>query len=237
MASVRPALADTLEQLPGAETAATNALNALSPSLRGLASLALDLRPGSNALPRTLGELSSTLVDAVRPLHELPEFAGRLGSTLTTVQDLSREPSTDGAIRKLTSVVEALRPTIQTLEPAQVYCNVVATMFSNFASVLGGYGLGPDGPPLVAFAITHVGAQGELLQQGKPSPNVDINYQPTENATECAGGNEPADGVTQHFNNPSGNVGHAHPNTAPPAASHALAKQAGLLTPPAGVQP
>jgi hypothetical protein len=110
-------------------------------------------------------------------------------------------------------------------------------MFLNLGGVFSLFGVGQQGPPVVPFSLTNIGAQGEILQQGKPSPNVDIDYVPTENATECASGNEPANGVSQLFNNPPGNLGHDHLTTTPPAASYALAQKAGLLTPPQGWKP
>ena len=237
LAEVRPAIGSTIERLPPAETAATEALSRLTPSLNGLARLAVDLRAGGEALPNTLGEMNSTLAAGVRPMQQLPTLATNLRATLFVVKEVSRRKATDGAVRKLSDVVAALGPTLQTLEPAQVYCDVVPGMFWDFADALTGLELGPNGPSVIPFAITNIGAKGELLQQGRPSPNVNIDYVPTENATECASGNEPANGVTQSFNTPPGNLGHRHPSTEPPAASYALAAKAGLLTPPAGWHP
>lgn len=236
IAGVRPALASTIEVMPGAETAATRALTFLHPSLEGLARLAVDLRAGAAALPGTLGQINTTLVAGVPPARQLPAFADRLRSTLATLESVTRRRPTDRAVVKLTDVVQAADPTLALLTPAQVYCNVIPPMFLNFASFVLGFGVG-QGPSIPMFSFTNLGASGELLQQGRPSSNVDINYVPTENASECASGNEPANGVTQRFNNPPGQLGHAHPVTAPPPASWAFAGKAGLLTPPQGWQP
>lgn len=237
MAGARVPLGQTIAAAPATELAVTDALTRVTPALNDLAQLAVDLRPGAARLPGTLDAVNATLSAGTKPLQQLPDFARRLGQTLDTVRTVSRMPSTDGAVRQLISLVDAAKPTVETLEQAQVFCNVVPVMFRNLAGAVTGLRLGPKGPPTAAFSLTHLGADGEVLQQGKPSRNVGINYQPIENETECEGGNEPSNGATQSFNSPPGPNGHDHVETKPPATSYQYAREAGLLTPPPGWKP
>lgn len=232
-----PALGGTIEALPPAEATLTVALNRLAPSLDRLAKFAVALEPATARLPRTLPEVSGTLRAGVGPMERLPRFSRRLRSTLRVLRKVSRRPATDGAIRKLRDTVRAARPTLETLEPAQVHCNVISILFNSFENALSSLGLGTEGPTLEVIGVTTIGGHGELLQQGKPSSNININYQPVENETECESGNEPADGETQRLASPPGPNGRRHPPTAPPAASRALAEKAGLLSKPEGWRP
>lgn len=236
LAEVRPALGAAIDRLPATEATVTDALTRLRPALDDVANFAVALRPGVRRLPRAVAGVNTALHAGVPPLRQLPAFGRRLTSTLRVIDRTARAKATDGTMRKLSELVDAAKPTIASLEPAQVHCNVIPVMFHNLAGVSRGYGIGREGPPIVPFSLTHLGANGELLQQSKPSPNVAINYQPNENADECEGGNEPYDG-TQSFNNPPGDNGKSHVPTRPPADAYTRARAAGLLETPRGWRP
>jgi virulence factor Mce-like protein len=236
LAEQRPALSRVIDDLPSTETTVTSALTRLDPALNRLAHLVMELQPGAALLPSSVAQVNGTLRSGVVPLRQMPTFDRTLSATLSELAKVGRLPSTDGAVRKLRSVVSSARPIVRTLEEGQVYCNIIPPALFNWTSISTAYGVG-DGPPVLPFALTNLGASAELLQQGHPSKNLDVNYLPTENSTECASGNEPADGATQHFNNPPGNVGHLHPSTSPPAGVSELAAKVGLLTPPNGWKP
>lgn len=236
ISSVRPALARTIAALPSTENAVTTALTNVRPALDELANVAVALTPAGRLLPTTVQKIDGVFAAGVTPLRELPAFASRLRGTLTTLKDVAQRTSTDRAVVKLTDTINAANPTVSTLEQGQAYCNMITTFLMDYAHGAANNGIGV-GPPIWVFDFTQFGAQGELLQQGKPSSNVDINYYPTENASQCVSGNEPANAVTQSFNNPTVNVGTRHWSTLAPPAATALAQEAGLLKPPQGWTP
>ena len=232
LANVRPALAATIEAFPPAETALTDALNGLDPSLNTLANVAAGLRAAGRLLPGALTVINTTLQAGVRPADELPTFAGHLTASLRSLNTLSRAPSTGGAVRKLTDTLTSAATTLNVLTPAQVYCNVLGIFGLNFASSFGELGTG-NGPSIADIGVTTAGALGEELQNAKPSPNVAINYLPTENSKGCVSGNEPYTG-RQSLSNPPGVTSTNVPNTSPPPGVTALARRAGLLNAPLG---
>jgi phospholipid/cholesterol/gamma-HCH transport system substrate-binding protein len=233
LATSRQQLGQTIDDAPPALAAATVALTRLTPPLDGLASLAINLGPGAKLAPTTLSKVNTTLVAGRGPLAGTPAFAAKLSSTLSALGAVTRLPSTDGTVRKLHDLLVTLPQVLDALQQGQVYCNTISNTLHNFAHAFYGWGIGRDGPPAVQFALTTAGATAEGLQQGAPSKNVDIDYLPTDDASECAAGNEPADGVTQHLGDPQ-NAGHAHPITTWSPTSAALAKRAGLVDLPAG---
>jgi ABC-type transporter Mla subunit MlaD len=225
------ALADTIDTLPSTESAATSGFTAAQPALRGLATLAVDLRPGGALLPGALDQVASTLTAGVRPLRETPPFAGALRSTLSSLDRVTREPSTDGAVRELTSLVAANQPLLSVLTPAQLNCNVLSLFGITFSKVFALGGGGTQGAAMLA--LQSIGAQASLFQHVAPSPDLAVNYLPHENAQECESGNEPPPGIfgPTQLTNPPGNQSHRVPSTAPPPGVAALAQRAGLLNP------
>jgi virulence factor Mce-like protein len=229
-----PELAATIEDLPPAESAATTGFTRLQGPLSGLATLVTDLRPGGALLAHTLRATNLTLADAVRPLDGVPAFATELRTTLATLQRVSREPSTDGTVRKLTDVVTASGGLLQVLTPAQVDCDVIGLYGTQFpkAFTMGG----GSAQSLTVFGFVNSGAQGSILQSAKPSPNLGVNYLPNENAHECESGNEPAPPASgpPQLLNPAGDQSRSFPATSPPAGVTQLAAKAGLLNAPPG---
>lgn len=243
LADERQALRATLERAPVAERALTVGLTRARPALLQLAGVFRDLAPASEVLPESLRAANDALRAAVPALTDVPAFANRIESTLSVLDREARRPSNDGFLRKLSAALDAAGPTVRLLEDAQVHCNAVGSMLDSFASfttdnVLAGSSVA--GVPPLAYAllqVTHLGAEGEVLQQSKPSRNVAINYLPHQNAGECESGNEPHDAVSQRLNNPPGLQGTLTPDSDPPADSVQRARHAGLLDTPEGWQP
>jgi ABC-type transporter Mla subunit MlaD len=241
LASERRPLHAALGELPRTETAVTRALVRLRPALNDLSAVATDLRPASRVLPSTLASTNRALHDGVPAARGLPAFATRLGSTLRAVATFARRTVTGQAVRRLSDLVVALRPTVEILESAQRSCNLIPPMLQD-VSQLASFplvGRDPKNPPLYAalLQISHLGAQGEVFQQAAPSPNVAINYLPHENEHECESGNELHDGVSQVLSNPPGNQPTTHPSSEPPVDATRRAQAAGLLDRPDGWRP
>lgn len=233
LADERPALAGTIEAAPSAESATAIAFTRARPALDQLAELTSDLRPAGVLLPGALGQLNSTLVAGLRPLRAIPGFAGSLGDALTALGGLAHDPAASGSLRKLHDLVVPTNQVLSVLVPEQIYCNVLGPWGQNFGSMWGSLGVG-QGPALANLVLTSSGAQGEELQNARPSSNVAMDPLPVENATECQAGNEPWTGH-QQLNNP-GLTGRESRATAPPPGVTALARKAGLLAPIAGIQ-
>jgi virulence factor Mce-like protein len=234
LAEVRPALAATIEAAPPAEAATTVAFERARPALDGLAQLAVDLRPAGALLPGTLAQINPTLAAGIAPLQELPGFSGPLRTALQTLEALARDPYTRDSLRKLTDLILPTNEVLSTFVPAQVRCDVLGLWGANFSSTFIGMGDGP-GPGLPNLVITGSGAQGEGLQNARPSPNVGINPLPNETASECESGNEPWSGG-QQLNNPPGLQSRSTRTTVPPPGVTALARGAGLLKPIPGIR-
>lgn len=232
LATVRAALAATIDDAPGAESSATRALIRLASPLNALAAATVRLHAAGPALPRTLSEVNSTLTAGDRPLTEIPPFASRLRVALHALASTSRAPTTVQALTLLHSATSAATPLLAGLTPAQTVCNVIGIWGPNFASTFGSIGVG-QGPSIANIGLTTLGAKLEELQHAAPAPNIAINYQPNENANECESGNEPYNG-TQQLSNPPGDQSTSVPQTAPPAGVLQLARNVGLLNSPAG---
>jgi phospholipid/cholesterol/gamma-HCH transport system substrate-binding protein len=227
------ALGATIDELPATESATTSAFTELQLPLDGLATLVTDLRPGGALLPSTLKQINLTLNAGLRPLAQVPPFATDLRQALKTLADVTRMPATDGAVRKLTDLVDAAGTTLQVLTPAQVYCNVIALFGIQFGKTFGAQ---PGPISYVNFDFVTPAANGSILQSASPSTNLGVNYYPNENAKECESGNEPAPGVfgPSQLGNPPGNQSRSVPTSAPPPGVTALAQRAGLLNAPPG---
>lgn len=242
LARERSSLDRTLAALPTAEQTATTALARVNPSLRRLADIAEDLQPAGRRLDPGLTATNDALRAGAAVLRRTPAFAARLGDTLDAVDAVTRRPTTRRTLVKLDETIAALRPTVQTLEAAQVHCNVIATLFQNALGLTAFPLIGRDpskAPPIFAAMaqVSHLGGEGELFQQGPPSRNAAISYLPNANEQECEPGNQQHDGVSQILGNPPGLQGKRFPPTTPLGDATRLAREAGLLDRPEGWRP
>lgn len=230
LASARTALAAAIDAAPGAELATTRAFVAARPALNGLADLAAALRPAGAVLTPALTQANLTLRAGVRPLRELPGFSRPLRTALHSLEGLARDPITDDALRKLLDLVTPTNTVLSTFTPAQVYCNVLG-LYGSFGALFGQLGDG-GGPAIPLLTLTGAGATGEQFQNPHPSPNLNLDPLPTENATTCQSGNEPWTGA-QHLNNPGPTSRTTRTNPPPPGVK-AYATAAGLEKPVPG---
>ena len=212
IAAERAPLGRTVDALPGAEDATSTALVELRGPVAQLAALTTRLRAGAALLPSTVAGVNATLRAGIRPLDGLPRFSSTLSTTLDTLRSLSSVPTTPGALRQLTSALQATGPLLGALTPAQLDCNVIGLYGRNFSSAWGSIGTG-IGPSYVIAGVVTAGALGEELQSAKPAGDLHINYLPHENASECESGNEPYSTTAADLSNPPGDQSRSVPRT------------------------
>lgn len=232
LARERGALGRAIEAAPDAERATTTAFTRVRPALDGLAELSADLRPAARLLPSALDDANTTLVAGRPMLRGLPGLSRRLGGTLATLDAVSRDPATSGALRKIGDLVKAAVPTIEVNATGQVHCNIIGVWAEGFSDAFSALGVG-QGPSLINIGFTEKGALGENVQNAKPSPDVAMNFYPNANERECESGNEPYDGE-QIFDNPPGLQDDTTRDTDPPPGVRERARAASLLTDPEG---
>lgn len=222
-------LGRTIDALPPAEAAATDALTRISRPLHGLAHLMTSLRPAARKLPVALDELDKAYRAAVRPLDRLPGLTAELRPLVKTLGRVSRRPSTSGALRKLPRMLAAANTTLDTLVPAQKQCNMIGLSMQNLSSYIGTIGVG-EGPAYAMFGVATTGGLTDNIQAREPSPDLHVNYEPKVGYQECEPNNEPYSRKERALGGPSSTVEPATARrTTPPPGALARAAEAGLL--------
>jgi virulence factor Mce-like protein len=234
LAAESQALGAAIDAAAGAERATTNAFTRAAPALNGLGRLAVALRPGGAMLAGAVDDVDGVLATGIGPLRQVPAFASKLRSALETIGDLSRDRAANRSLVKLADLIAPTNKALAAVLPAQVYCNVIGPWSQYFGSMWGGLGDG-QGPALANLLVTSSGAEGEELQNPKPSPNAAIDPLPYEDKQQCQSGNEPWTGH-QQLNNPAGITSRKTRTTTPPPGVTELARKAGLLKPIAGIR-
>lgn len=218
-----PQLEQAIEELPRTELVATRTLRAIRPVLDDAAAISRDLRPGSELLPLAARRLDAAVRTTIPVLRRVPGLSTQLRSTLVALNRLARNPSSSGAIRKLTTTVTTLDGTLQTVLPAQRTCNILGLTTRNLGEVVD-FG-NVDGAGLNALFMLGLDQQ---LQQAGPSGDLHANPTPINDDTECETGNEPFLPGRQ-IGNPAGLQPASTELTRAPAAATARARAAGLL--------
>ncbi len=218
-----PALADTIEALPGTETEARAGLVRLRPVLTDAAFIARSIRPGTAVLPLASARLRDAVRTATPVLRRTPAFADSLGDTLGQLGTLARDPNAPRSIRKLITTVTTLRTTLDALLPAQTQCNLLPVAFRNaYSAVSVGDSEGSW------FSQQQILLSQQDQQAKAPAANLHLTPTPHENAQECEAGNETYV-KGQQIGNPAGLQRNSTDTTAPPAGIPALAARAGLV--------
>lgn len=230
LAGEREALGSTIDLAPGTEESATGALRAVRPGLDRLARLTVALRPATRRLPAALRELDATITTGAPVLRTTGRLTTPLVTSLDSITTAAREPSTDGAIRKLSETFGVSNDILAALLPAQTQCNLIPLFFQQMASWVGVLGVG-NGPSLIQLIVDRRAAQGEQLQSAAPAPDLHINYLPNENHNECEAGNEPYDATGRVLTNPAGLQPASTRESTPPPHVLDLARSVGLLAP------
>lgn len=232
LAAERRALGATIDAAPGALADVRAAMRATGPALDELATASAELRRATTTLPRAVRRLDGVLVAGLPALRRVPAAGRELDPALRAIDRASGRPSTSGVLRRGREALLELGSILEVVTPAQVHCNAGSIWAQNFSAGFGGLGFA-DGPAIASVALSHLGAQGEFLQNATPSPNVGINNVPNVGEQECEAGNEPYDG-RQSIGNPAGLQSRSTLVTRPPAAARERAREAGLLEPVEG---
>lgn len=218
-----PALGDGIDELPRTEAAGSRSLRRIRPVLADLASITRAIRPGTVLLPQATTGLRDALKAGTPILRRTPSLADRLGTALGTLGAVARDPDAARSLRKLTTTVKVLKPTLDTLVPAQVTCNLLPVAFRNAASTIG---TGDNHGTWFNF----IALLGSSQDSGAREPAANLHDTPTPNANdqECETGNETyTPGI--HIGNPAGLQRAATDDTSAPPAVRQLAAAAGLI--------
>ena len=124
-------------ETPPTQAAALSAFREARPLLTDAAALARDIRPGVRLLPRAADELDRALDEGVPVLRRAVALAGRLEDTLAAVAELTRGPGDLGHARAAAPRARTrVKPTLETLAPAQIQCNYLGLWTRNIPNTI-----------------------------------------------------------------------------------------------------
>jgi virulence factor Mce-like protein len=215
-------LGNALDQMPSTESESTRALTDLEPVLADAATLARGLKAGAQTLPGTTGTLADTFQTATTVLGRVPPAAQALTKSVSKLD--GDAASIHAALAELFPALRSLDTALETIEPAQVDCNVAGLFTRNVDSAFSQGDLAGSW-----FRIVLIGLPpDQYTQEPAPASNLHTDYYPAENSSECQAGNEPyAPG--QKIGNP-GPTSNQTQTTSPPPGVTQLAQHAGVLT-------
>jgi ABC-type transporter Mla subunit MlaD len=220
LASVaRPFIQQSIELSPPAEDEAIRGFPQQRPFLRNSAALFRELKPGVDVLPTSAPVLADALEIGTRTLARTPEFNAQLEDVFVALKNFAEEPLVPRGIKRLDETVEALRPTLAFVTPAQTVCNYATLWFRNISSLLS---VGDQNGTWQRFIIvaTPLGPNNEggpsnaPADGGGPDPQANFlhsNAYPNTAAPgqtrECEAGNEVFKVGEQVIGNVPGNQG------------------------------
>jgi virulence factor Mce-like protein len=215
-------LGDTIAELPPTEQVGTRALTDITPVLSDAAAITEQLRPSTTLIRSTSRALADAVEVGTPILRRTPRLARDLRASLTSLDNLARDPAASGAVRKLITTVQILRPVLEYALPAQITCNLLPLALRNLGGVVS------DGD--AAGTWLSFTPMFDLSQtfQAATFGQLNNNSYPIENASQCEGGNETYQ-PGQHIGNPAGNQPARTEMTVIDPTVKALAQQAGLL--------
>lgn len=220
LASVaRPFIQRSIELSPPAEDEAIRGFPRQRPFLRNSAAFFRELKPGVRVLPATAPVLADALEIGRRTLARTPEFNARLEDVFVSLKNFAEDPLVPRGIARLDETVEALRPTLAFVTPAQTVCNYGTLWFRNISSLLS---VGDQNGTWQRFIIiaTPQGPNNEGGPSSAPAngggPDASANYLHANNypntaapgqPRECEAGNEVFKVGEQVIGNVPGNQG------------------------------
>jgi virulence factor Mce-like protein len=215
----RPFIQRSIELSPPAEDEAIRGFPQQRPFLRNSAAFFRELKPGVKVLPTTAPVLADALEIGTRTLARTPEFNAQLEDVFVALKNFAEDPLVPRGIARLDDTVEALRPTLAFVTPAQTVCNYVTLWFRNISSLLS---VGDQNGTWQRFIIvaTPQGPNNEGGPSSAPAngggPDADANYLHANNypntaapgqPRECEAGNEVFKVGEQVIGNVPGNQG------------------------------
>jgi ABC-type transporter Mla subunit MlaD len=227
------ALGQAIEDLPPTETSATNDLNSSLPALAESAQLARALRPSAALLPTAATRLDAIVNGATPVFRRVPMLASDLEGAISAVQTLARDPASEKVFQGLgsndlatfgASGLNGLGAILRAVAPAQFACNVAGLWLHNYAAGLS------EGDSTAPWLRTMpLFDSGDSTQAATPSPDLHLNYYPTESSSQCQAGNEVYSGKQLIGNPPKTST--VVDNTAPPPGVLQRGERAGLVPP------
>ena len=199
-AVARPFIQDSITEGRPALDAAIRSFPIQRPFLRNTEGLFAELRPGVRSLRTAAPDLADALTVGKGTLSRSPALNRRLASLLAELQRFANDPVAPRGVKRLAETLEALKPPLDHLAPAQLQCNYATLWFRNVSSLLSeGDSHGtwqrfiiiatPQGPnneggPSSAPAS---GPTSDNYLHSNPYPNTASPGQ----VKECEAGNEP----------------------------------------------
>jgi virulence factor Mce-like protein len=209
----RPYIQDSITEARPALDAAIRSFPIQRPFLRNTEGLFRELRPGAKSLRTAAPDLADALELGTPTLRRSPALNRRLASLLTELQAFANDPVAPRGVKRLSETLEALKPPLDHLAPAQLTCNYLTLWFRNVSSLLSEgdvhgtwqrfiiiatpQGPNNEGGPSSAPAN---GPNSDNYLHSNPYPNTASPGQPKE----CESGNEPFRVGRKVIGNPSG---------------------------------
>jgi virulence factor Mce-like protein len=202
---------ESIDEVPPTEAVGTRALRRIDPVVASMVTVTREAAPGVRLLAPATRRLASAAEAGTPVLGRAVDLADRLGDSLAALRQLVRDPATSGSIRKLTTVVSSLEPTLRYGNPMQVVCNYMGLWVRNAPSTIS------EGDANGTwFRFLPVSSTDEAFQRSDPAPGLHVNpYPNTGQNGECEAGREPFE-PGQHIGNPPGNQGGTTEDTSPP---------------------
>ncbi|MFL5846587.1 MAG: MlaD family protein [Solirubrobacteraceae bacterium] len=201
------ALDAVLVNLPPAESAATDAFDAVGPVLDDAAAIVDELGPAGDVLESSLASVDSAVRVATPVTRRAGALARPIDQALRAVDTFSKNPAATGAISALGgndlatfggSAFVGLGAIMRTTATAQLNCNVTSTWMHNLASTASEGDSGGNWLRMVpVFGFS------QFNHAAEPAADLHFNPYPHENAKECEAGNEPYT-AGQVLGNPAG---------------------------------
>jgi virulence factor Mce-like protein len=209
----RPYIQDSITEARPALDAAIRSFPIQRPFLRNTEGLFRELRPGAKSLRTAAPDLADALELGTPTLRRSPALNRRLASLLTELQAFANDPVAPRGVKRLSETLEALKPPLDHLAPAQLTCSYLTLWFRNVSSLLSEgdvhgtwqrfiiiatpQGPNNEGGPSSAPAN---GPNSDNYLHSNPYPNTASPGQPKE----CESGNEPFRVGRKVIGNPSG---------------------------------
>ena len=218
LASVAPALQETIVETPPTFAVATDTLPTIRPFLANSAGLFAELRPGVRELTAAATPLAEALEAGVPALRESPQLNRELAPTARSLQAFNDNATARSGLDRLEQTMDVFGPAIRFIGPSQTVCNYWSLLFTNLASAtsLGANGgrfqrvtvfeppSGPNNEGSFASGPASGGGDQENFLHYNPYPNTAA---PSQGPTECEAGNEPYLVGQQVIGNVPGNQG------------------------------
>ena len=196
----RPYIQESITEGRPALDAAIHSFPIQRPFLRNTEGLFRELRPGVRSLRTAAPDLAGALVVGTPTLRRSPALNRRLASLLTELQTFANDPVAPRGVKRLAETLEALKPPLDHLAPAQLTCNYVNLWFRNVSSLLSEGDVHGTWQRFIIIA-TPAGPNNEGGPSSEPANGPsDDNYlhsNPYPNTAspgqpkECESGNEP----------------------------------------------